>query len=72
MNISAGNVTITDSVAEYGDGGSGGAGGFLCPGTGDDGCPPRSGTQSFMGYAVLGRRVAPEVPLTVSGLGFPV
>ena len=35
-------------------GGSGGAGRFLGPGTGDEGPPPRSGTQSVMGSAIFG------------------
>ena len=55
MDVSGGNVTITKSKATR-DGGSGGVGRFLGPGTGDEGC-------SVRGEAVLGRRV-----LRVQGL----
>ena len=61
MHVSGGNVTITESEALHG--GSGGVGSFLGPGTGDEGSPPRTGTQSARGEAVLGRRV-----LRVQGL----
>ena len=55
MHVSGGNVAITESEASR-CGGSEGAGRLLGPGTGDEGSPPRSGTQSVMGSAVLGRR----------------
>ena len=62
MIVSGGTVTIRKSKAEM-DGGSWGVGRFLGPGIGNEGSPPRSGTQSVVGSAVLGRRV-----LRVQGL----
>ena len=62
MHVSGGNVTIRKSEALR-HGGSGGVGRFLGPGIGNEGSPPRSGTQSVVGSAVLGRRV-----LRVQGL----
>ena len=63
MDVSGGKVTIRESTAQA-DGGRGGSGSvFLVLEQEDKGCPPRSGTQSVMGSAVLGRRV-----LRVQGL----
>ena len=40
MDVSDGSVSIRESRA-HGDGGSGGVGRFLGPGTGDEGSPPQ-------------------------------
>ena len=66
MSVSGGNVTITKSLAPE-NGGSGEMGCFLGPRTGDEASSPRSGTQSVMGSAVLGRRVLRVQGLLIAG-----
>ena len=56
MNVAGGKVSIKNSTAAWA-GGSGGVGRFLGHRTGHEGFPPRSGTQSVIGSAALGRRV---------------
>ena len=55
MDVSGGNVTITESMAQM-NGGSGGAGRFLVPGTGTRD-PPKKWHAERHGLCSFGRRV---------------
>ena len=56
MNVSGGSMTIRDSMARD-DGGSGGVGRFLGPGTRDEGAPRKTWHAERHGLCSFGRRV---------------